>query len=251
MPSEAPSESDRVDAIVCLLAGLGDGHDVFEVAVAVAELHPRYNTFPGEVYMRLAAALLISPPWIEATRSLMNDCSRTISPSVTFVAGKNERSSMRSCPVVDSVVALSLICSARLVGVRTTIGATPYTPLPRSCEPAPPGWASRCLSSSRSWGGITVSNFRSGRSVSAEFEGSLGCRGRRPAGRAAPTASHASGSAASSGYERRHYVGGMPVERLSRPVISHCGSRVSMGCRFLNIPQGDAGVERGGYERMA
>jgi hypothetical protein len=58
MPSKAPSESDRVDAIVRLLAGLADGHDVFEVAVKVAELHPRYNTFPGEVYMRLAADAL-------------------------------------------------------------------------------------------------------------------------------------------------------------------------------------------------
>jgi hypothetical protein len=58
MPSRVPTESDRVDAIVRLLGGLADGHDVFEVAAAVSDLHPRYNTFPGEVYMRLASDAL-------------------------------------------------------------------------------------------------------------------------------------------------------------------------------------------------
>lgn len=58
MPSETPTESDRVDAILRVLGGLADGQDVFEVAAAVGDLHPRYNTFPGEVYMRLAADAL-------------------------------------------------------------------------------------------------------------------------------------------------------------------------------------------------
>ena len=60
MPSRAPTEADRVDAIVRLLGGLADGHDVFEIARAVADLHLRYNTFPGEVYMGLAADALES-----------------------------------------------------------------------------------------------------------------------------------------------------------------------------------------------
>jgi hypothetical protein len=34
MSSRAPNESDRVDAIVRLLGGLADGHDLFEVAAA-------------------------------------------------------------------------------------------------------------------------------------------------------------------------------------------------------------------------
>lgn len=41
-----------------LLGGLAEGKDVFELASSVAELHPRHNTFPGEVYMGLASDAL-------------------------------------------------------------------------------------------------------------------------------------------------------------------------------------------------
>lgn len=41
-----------------LLDGLVEGKDVFEIASAVVDLHPRHNTFPGEVYMGLAADAL-------------------------------------------------------------------------------------------------------------------------------------------------------------------------------------------------
>lgn len=58
MPTTTPSESDRVDAIVRLLGGLAEGQDVFEVASTVVDLHPRHNTFPGEVYMGLASDAL-------------------------------------------------------------------------------------------------------------------------------------------------------------------------------------------------
>ena len=58
MPKRSPSESDRIKAIVRLLAGLAQGKDVFEVASSVADLHLKHNTFPGEVYMGLAADAL-------------------------------------------------------------------------------------------------------------------------------------------------------------------------------------------------
>ncbi|MEX1249122.1 MAG: hypothetical protein WEA57_00370, partial [Acidimicrobiia bacterium] len=38
-----------------LLSGLEAGADAHELAAAVAELHPKNNTFPGEVFMGLAA----------------------------------------------------------------------------------------------------------------------------------------------------------------------------------------------------
>ena len=44
--------------MVRLLGGLAEGKDVFEVTSSVAELHPRHNRFPGEVYMGLAADTL-------------------------------------------------------------------------------------------------------------------------------------------------------------------------------------------------
>jgi hypothetical protein len=38
-----------------LLSGLNAGGDVFELAASIADLHPKNNTFPGEVFMDLAA----------------------------------------------------------------------------------------------------------------------------------------------------------------------------------------------------
>ena len=58
MTQRSPSEADRVEAMVQLLDGLAQRKDVFEIASAVVDLHPRHNTFPGEVYMGLAVDAL-------------------------------------------------------------------------------------------------------------------------------------------------------------------------------------------------
>jgi len=50
-----PTEEDRIEAICRLLSGLEKGSDAHELAAAVADLHPKNNTFPGEVFMELAA----------------------------------------------------------------------------------------------------------------------------------------------------------------------------------------------------
>jgi hypothetical protein len=52
------TEGDRVEAIRCLLVGLAGGNDVFELSAAIVGLHPRNDTFPGEVYLRLAAEVV-------------------------------------------------------------------------------------------------------------------------------------------------------------------------------------------------
>ena len=41
-----------------MLSGLAAGDDVFELTASVADLHQKYNTFPGEVFMDLAADAL-------------------------------------------------------------------------------------------------------------------------------------------------------------------------------------------------
>ncbi|NHZ71205.1 MAG: hypothetical protein GWP18_06145 [Proteobacteria bacterium] len=58
MAREGPTEEDRDEALRRLLAGLAAGDDVYELSSSVADLHPRYNTFPGEVFMELAADVL-------------------------------------------------------------------------------------------------------------------------------------------------------------------------------------------------
>ncbi|MBT8239639.1 MAG: hypothetical protein KJN63_00255 [Acidimicrobiia bacterium] len=58
MARKRPTDEDRSEALRRVLIGLVDGADVFELAESVADLHPRNNTFPGEVFMGLAADAL-------------------------------------------------------------------------------------------------------------------------------------------------------------------------------------------------
>lgn len=58
MELRGPTEDDRDEALRRLLSGLAAGADVFEIATSVADLHPKHNTFPGEVFMELAADAL-------------------------------------------------------------------------------------------------------------------------------------------------------------------------------------------------
>ena len=58
MARKRPTEEDRVEALRRLLAGLAGDADVFELTAAIADLHPKNDTFPGEVFMHLAADAL-------------------------------------------------------------------------------------------------------------------------------------------------------------------------------------------------
>ena len=53
-----PTEEDRTEATRRLLAGLVGGADANQLVVEIADLHVRHNTFPGEVFMELAADTL-------------------------------------------------------------------------------------------------------------------------------------------------------------------------------------------------
>jgi hypothetical protein len=54
MGRQRPTERDRQEAVGRLLSGLGEGEDVPGLARSVAELHPRNDTFPGEVFLAVA-----------------------------------------------------------------------------------------------------------------------------------------------------------------------------------------------------
>ncbi len=58
MGRQGPTKEDRDEALRRLLSGLVAGDDLFELAASVADLHPEYNTFPGEVFMDHAADAL-------------------------------------------------------------------------------------------------------------------------------------------------------------------------------------------------
>ena len=59
MPArKRPTPEDAVTARRVLLDGLARDADIFELASELALLHPRDNTFPGEVFIRVAADAL-------------------------------------------------------------------------------------------------------------------------------------------------------------------------------------------------
>jgi hypothetical protein len=61
-----PTPEDAVTARRALLDGLAGDADLFEVLSRLAPLHPRNDTFPGEVFLHLAADALA---WCGASRA--------------------------------------------------------------------------------------------------------------------------------------------------------------------------------------
>src|SRR5689334_12484118 len=67
MPArKRPALEDTVTARRTLLDGLARDVDIFELVSGLAPLHPRDNTFPGEVFLHLAADAL---DWCGASRA--------------------------------------------------------------------------------------------------------------------------------------------------------------------------------------
>lgn len=52
------TDEDHREPIRRLLVGMAAGQDAVELSAAVVDLHPKNDTFPGEVYMCLAAEVL-------------------------------------------------------------------------------------------------------------------------------------------------------------------------------------------------
>jgi hypothetical protein len=67
MPArKRPTPEDAMTARRALLDGLARDADIFEVLSGLAPLHPRNDTFPGEVFLHLAADAL---KWCGASRA--------------------------------------------------------------------------------------------------------------------------------------------------------------------------------------
>jgi hypothetical protein len=67
MPArKRPTPEDTVTARRVLLDGLARDADIFELVSELAPLHPRDNTFPGEVFLRVAADAL---DWCRVSRA--------------------------------------------------------------------------------------------------------------------------------------------------------------------------------------
>ncbi len=92
MPArKRPTPEDTITARRVLLDGLARDADVFELVSELAPLHPRDNTFPGEVFLYLAADALY---WCRASRTdplPLERLREQFLPETTFRGRQNKK----------------------------------------------------------------------------------------------------------------------------------------------------------------
>ncbi|HUK73571.1 MAG TPA: hypothetical protein VLW50_33315 [Streptosporangiaceae bacterium] len=90
MPArKRPTPEDAVTARRVLLGGLGDGTELFGLLGELEPLHPRNDTFPGEVFLYLAADAL---DWCGASRAGPLSCIRErFLPECRFCGRRNKK----------------------------------------------------------------------------------------------------------------------------------------------------------------
>jgi hypothetical protein len=92
MPArKRPTPEDTRAARHVLLDGLARDTDIFDLVSELAPLHPRDNTFPGEVFLHLAADAL---DWCEASRANLlplEGLRERFLPECTFRGRQNKK----------------------------------------------------------------------------------------------------------------------------------------------------------------
>ena len=143
---------DTVTARRVLLDGLARDADISGLVSELALLHPRDNTFPGEVLLHLAADAL---DWCSASRAdplPLEGLRERFLPECTM-RGRETRSSDTQCwPEEPSMVGSNRTCLMRSSGGRpTTSGSTPCSRRSPTSGPPPAGRACRCARHARTW----------------------------------------------------------------------------------------------------
>jgi hypothetical protein len=91
-----PTDEEAATARRALLDGLARDADIFEVLSGLAPLHPRNDTFPGEVLLLLAADAL---EWCGASRAeplALEGCASGTCPNAPSADGRTPSCSTRS-----------------------------------------------------------------------------------------------------------------------------------------------------------
>jgi hypothetical protein len=89
--TKRPTPKDAAAARQIVLDGLARDADIFELLSQLAPLHPRDNTFPGEVLLRLAADAL---DWCQASRAdplPLEGIRERFLPECTFRGRQNKK----------------------------------------------------------------------------------------------------------------------------------------------------------------
>lgn len=92
MPAKKrPTPQDAVTARQILLDGLARGDDIFEVMTRLGDLHPRDNTFPGEVFLHVAADALDWGGASQADPVLLEGIGKRFLPECSFRGRENRK----------------------------------------------------------------------------------------------------------------------------------------------------------------
>jgi hypothetical protein len=92
MPArKRPIPEDTVTARRVLLDGLARDADIFELVGALAPLHPRDSTFPGEVFIRVAAEALDRCGASRADQLPLEGLRERFLPECTFRGPENTK----------------------------------------------------------------------------------------------------------------------------------------------------------------
>jgi hypothetical protein len=154
MPArKRPTPEDTVTARRILLDGLARDADIFELVSELMPLHPRDNTFPGEVLLLHLAADALD--WCGASRAdplpLQGLCERFL-PECTFRGRQNTKLRYAVLAAAALHGGTEPTCWMRLPGGRpTTSGSTPCSRRSPTSAPLPAGRASRCARHARTW----------------------------------------------------------------------------------------------------
>ena len=149
-----PTPEDAVTARHALLDGLARDADIVEVLSGLAPLHPRNDTFPGEVFLDLAADAL---EWCGASRAEplpLEGLRERFLPEASFRGRQNAKLqyAVLAAAAVHGGTGPDRTCSMRAPrGRPTTSGSTPCTRRSPTSVPPPAGRASRCARHARTW----------------------------------------------------------------------------------------------------
>jgi hypothetical protein len=153
MPArKRPTPQDAATARRILLDGMARDTEVSELAGELAPLHPRDDTFPGEVLLQIAADAL---DWCEASRAdplALEGMPQRFLPECAFRGRQNKK------------LQFAVLAAAALHGGAepdlldevawwqpTTSGNTPCTRRPLISEPPPAEPACQCARYARNW----------------------------------------------------------------------------------------------------
>ena len=135
-----------------LLDGLARDADIFELVSELAPLHPRDNTFPGEVFIRVAADAL---DWCGARRAdplPLEGLRERFLPEGAFGGRETPSFSARCWSQQPSMAGPNRICWMRWPGGRPRIcGSAPCSRRSPASAPPPAGRASQCARHARTW----------------------------------------------------------------------------------------------------